>query len=119
MCVNCEFQPDGTPVDGFDPESDRTRSYMVVCPNQSTITVDYPLSWVTTLKVTTMAEPYGKVLFEGSDRDGHRVQDVLEPGVYTVLAGIGSDYADKRWGVLIWEGPTGQPAFVRISTKRP
>jgi hypothetical protein len=121
MCVSCEFNADGSVSTQYDPETDVTRSYMTVCPNQSDIVLDFPIEWVSTIKVTKMAEPYGPELFNGSAR--YRTDEwnaLISAGtaVYACLAVVGDNYANSYHGVLI-VGDGDKAPFVRIKMNRP
>lgn len=112
MCVNCNIRTEES-VSSSVPQN------MVVRADSELLTIDYPLSWVSSMVVTSRAEPYGTPLFEtGNGVSADSAPSVLGKGIYVAKAHIGAQaYGSTHCSLHIRSD--GSAPFVRVHMQRP
>mgnify|MGYP001606480719 CR=1 FL=1 len=108
MCVACDVKA---------AESGKAQE-VTVCPDAVQIRMDYPLSWVSRISVTTLREPYGTPLFTGRPGTPEFNLFAQVPGTYTALATIGLESGGTTNCALVIPYDGSAP-FVRVYMKRP
>lgn len=82
MCVSC------------DVKSDMSNLPQLVAPSDSTqLVMNFQLSWLSSLEVRNMTEPYGSLLKSFYRPNENDVRSALEPGVYAAQVRIGNNSA--------------------------
>lgn len=111
MCTSCNIRTVETDLTGSAQE-------LTVSPDSDRISIDYPVSWVSHLVVTSQADPYGSPLFDSSGRNVTDVGSVLKVGMYVGKARIGTDsYGSTDCAVIV--RADGSEPIVRVFQFRP